>query len=197
MWTIGPVDVGMGRRLVLADRDQAVGRGRRRSSAAHGRSSRPWNVDDDRASRDAREQDARPLEVAVDEVELAARGRGRRSSSGRSTPPSRRRSRPAGAPPGPSATRRPGTSESPVANVVTSWPRRSSSLDELEDDPLGAAIGLGGTRSMRRGDLGDAERAVHRGSSSGRRDRGPPKRAHGRVSRIMRPTERRRGRQRG
>ena len=119
---------GMDPRLVPADRDHAGRRVVRTRALAHGWSSRPWKV---AATGDAAPAGRRPafqrIEVHVDQVEvrlvledLLGRLRGDTAS---------------GSPPKPGRPQRqrdgrhvaPGIRESPLAKVVTSWPRRWSS----------------------------------------------------------------------
>ena len=69
MWTTGPGDVRMGRAWVsLMRRARRADRAKR--ALAHGRSSRPWKVATTGTGVDPGQHQARPLEVAVDEVEL-------------------------------------------------------------------------------------------------------------------------------
>ena len=96
-----PRHVRMGRRLVRADGDQP---GRRIDQGLRG----PGQVEPaverrhDRDRRDAREHQAGPFEVGMDQVELVRRGRGRCASWRACTAANRRCSRSGAAPRGPS-----------------------------------------------------------------------------------------------
>ena len=70
----GPRDVGVGAGLVVADRHEP-GRGLAQERVGPGQVEAAVERRDDRDRTDAREQQVRPLEVAVDEVELVRAGK--------------------------------------------------------------------------------------------------------------------------
>ncbi len=157
----GPIDLGMWRRLRLAD-GYEMGRRRRGEEL-----SRPWQVEPPVERRGHRhvsrpgKQEAHPFEVCVNDVELilsVQNGLGRGQEIAHRVVLEVRRSQ------------RNGNRGHVIAGHlrVTRSERRDLVAapnqldDELVHDSLGAAIPLGRNTFERRGDLGNAKRPVHR-----------------------------------